>query len=313
VLVVVMGSILFFQWLSGAFMELQGYLLISGPVKETAIVSNLDARKVYRVALDGQYAAIPYFTISNFDEIRLSERIETGDVYVVKHYKEKYYAVLLVKDNVTQELMRSSTPIHFPTIRNNGKSIIFFGRNADSKQDYYLYNYDTQMKIVKRISTTPVVWWSRPMFTPKGEMIYAKLGEYTLSAFRDEILIKNATIVLIHENGEQQDIVKGIFPVWHKNGKSFYYYDFLFKEIHYYDITTNVDEVIVKKTWVLSHPVLSENGNYLAFHELKVLGEVAEVNLQIMTVDGLTKRTIYNSKVPLSYYNKRVGDIWWSW
>ena len=79
---------LFIQWRDGAFLTLDGEIFLSGPAKETPFVSNLDSRKVYRVALDGRFQTLPYYSIDDFNEIRLSEQSELGDVFVVKHFKE---------------------------------------------------------------------------------------------------------------------------------------------------------------------------------------------------------------------------------
>jgi len=250
--------------------------------------------------------------IDDFDEIGLSERRATEEIYVAKHFKEKYYTVLSVQNDSVKELMRSSTPIIFPTLRDNGQSIVYFGRPEKSIYEYYLYRYNTQQKTIDLISNLPVVWWSRPIFMSDGSIICSVIGKYTPSSFGNNIQLRAATIIKINADGEFQSMVSGIFPTLQNPGNSFYYYDLSSKTILLYDIAANSKKMIVNKTWVVSQPVLSRDGKYLAFHELLDDGKTTNIRLQIMTTDGLVKRTIFNPDIPLSYNNNRVSDIIWS-
>jgi len=312
-LVLICSTILFFQWREGAFLTLEGDLFLSGPVKEMPFVANLDSRKVYKVSLDGRFQAIPYYSIDDFNEIRLSEKSEIGDIYVAKHFKEKYYAVLLVQNGFVKELMRSSTEVVFPTLRDDGQNIVYFGRGEDNQYKYKLYRYNIQAKTSKRISNTPVVWWSRPIFGPDESVYFAALGNYSLSksGIQDDIRVWEATIMKINKNGELQAIVSGMFPIWMENGKSLFYYDFVAKEIRIYDIRAKISKTISRETWVLSHPALSNNGKYLAFHEGVITGPSLKIRLYVMSVDGWNKREIFNSDVPLSSYNRSVSELLW--
>ena len=145
-----------------------------------------------------------------------------------------------------------------------------------------------------------------------GSIICSVIGKYTPSSFGNNIQLRAATIIKINTNGEFQSMVSGIFPTLQNHGNSFYYYDLSSKAILLYDIAANSKKMIVHKTWVVSQPVLSRDGKYLAFHELLDDGKTTNIRLQIMTTDGLVKRTIFNPDIPLSYNNNRVSDIIWS-
>ena len=92
-----------------------------------------------------------------------------------------------------------------------------------------------------------------------------------------------------------------------------FYYDFVVKEIRFYDLQSRANKIVSKQINLQSHPVLIQNEKYLAYFEVEPWGKLPKAKLQVMSVDGWVKREIVNPKRGESpyYINQRVSDTLW--
>ncbi|MHC1758511.1 MAG: TolB family protein [Negativicutes bacterium] len=306
--------VILYLWRNGAFLQLPGYLIISAsPYNIWNEERKFDSRKVISIPLDGQYVSEKFFDDSRYGEIRLSYRKDTEDVYSAKNIAANYYTVLSVQNNQIIELMRSDKPIIFPFIATSRDKIIFISPTNMANQEYHLYQYRLDDKIISRVSALQAVFWSKPIFSPDGRIIFATVDKYR-KAQNGNIMWAVSTIVEIGKNGEETKLVSGIFPTWLEEGRSFLFFDRVSKQLKLYD-ARNKDKITVIKDEVriMTHPALSPDKKFLAFHEIITYGP--DVNfggsLQVMTVGGWVKLLIKQANSPL--YNKDgVGTIWWS-
>ena len=302
---------LFLSWREGSFVKLHGQLLLSAaPDKKWPLAIHLDSKKVITIPLNGQFVSKVYFEDSRYDELRLSYRTDSEDIYSARNIAGNYYTVLLMHNQQVDELMRSEVPIFFPYIQKNKERIVFISPNNKKEREYYLVEYHLLNKTVSRITPLPVVWWSRPMFAPDGRIIFAAMGQYEESA--GIVYLKHATIIEIRNNGEFHKIVSGVYPTWFEEGKRFFYYDLLSRQLKLYDLDSKKEKSIITAR-ITTHPTLSPDKKYLAFHEYAAYGggDSAGNILQIMSAGGWVKRPIMRagSFVPNT---DGLGNIWWS-
>ena len=252
------------EWSDGKFMQFKGSLIISSPVNPGGWGRPLESRFVKKLSLDKPSEEEQFFQDNAYDNIHISQMNGVSDLYSARKLVGGKYTVLSVEKGTIKELMKSDAPIFYPAIRNQGTEIIFFSREPDEKWLYYLYRFDMQKNVVSKISEIPVVWWSKPMFSSNGDIYFAAIGKYVMAG-NEAGLRENPTIKRISSNGEVQDVVKGLYPVWLDEGKTFFCFDRSAQILFLQDLTTGAKKAIARETIVYSHPTLSPDKKISCF------------------------------------------------
>ncbi len=313
IITTILGCTLFWHlWREGTFLQMSGHLTISAsPFTLRPQEKYVDSRKVVSIPLGGEYAAEILFADSRYEELRLSYRTGTEDVYSAKNLEADYYTVLSVQNNQTTELMRSDRPIFFPFIAPTRDRVIFISPTNMTNDEYHLYQYRQADQTISRVSALPALCLSKPIFSTDGRIIFASVNQYNKDRHGRNILWAVATIVEIGANGEETKLASGIFPTWLEEGRSFFFFDNIRQQLKLYDAEKQEKIIVIKdKVRMITHPALSPDKKALAFYEIIAFGPDGNFGggLQVMSVDGWVKRWIQLPETPV--FNKYgVGNI----
>lgn len=296
-------------------MSLSGHLIISAaPYKLWYQERHVDSQKVVSIPLDGKYAAETFFTNARYGELCLSYKTDLEAVYSAKSLAANFYTVLSVQGDQAIELMRSDKPIIFPFITPSRDKIVFIGPTNLEKHEYHLYQYRMTDQTISRVSALPVVCWSKPIFSPDGRIIFSAVNEYHKDRNgKGNILWATATIVEIGANGAETKLASGIFPTWLEEGRSFFFFDNIARQLKLYNPTKQERITVIKdKVRMMNHPALSPDKKFLAFYGI-IVGPEAHFGgfLQVLSVNGWVNRLIELPENPV-YHKHGVGIINWS-
>jgi hypothetical protein len=282
---IIVGSLWFYyQWKQGAYMKVQGALLLSS----IDVHENQGNGGIYKINLSNN---IPELFFKDERYIEYGYPFQMGDDFYCSAQNREvgYYTLLQINNGITYELMTSKKRINFPVISQDLNFVWYlqYEKDIDKKQWVCsLWKYDRQKMIEEKIFDDRIKFSSGLLLDNNNSLILTQSSDEN----------GNFNIIRISRDGNKELLITQAYcPSWYDMGKSIIYRSG--KQINIFNLEKREDSNIgYDDGWWEYPPSVSPDKKYLAVIEYALINFIGsgerDNRLRIISIDGREKRNI---------------------
>jgi len=293
-----------YSWKNGAFMNIQGTLLV--PINCDTIAKE-EKSGFYEIILPKGTVDRLYFSDDRYEKYMYPSMKKENFFCVAKKKETGEFVLLKVREGEVSELMNSDKEIHFPVVSEDLNSIWYLnyeknenkiGSENSEWNIISLWKYNRKAGTKEKLFDDHINFSSAILVTPDDSII--------LTQNSDEV-DGYSKIIRVSPTGDINVLLaQANSPAWYEEGKSFLYRD-VKKQINKYDLETGaITNLGSDNRWWWYSPVVSPDKKYLVINDyalLYVFGGERDNQLKVISVDGKVECAIKLAK--------RTSDIMW--